>query len=489
MASVPQLLSTQAHRARKATPFLVAFLLFATLFVAPAAAATPDAPGGLRVVVTLVTATPTQVVELRYPVSANDPNQDTGSFQYNVTVDTVDQGSTASLDNFEAGGGYQIFTLTFFGAPASYDFEVHGYDAPTEGTDSCTVTVDTTDLGNYDACGDMVTDFSEVLYCAPAYPSPEIGFHYTYGVQLSTVTGGEETELRFSESFNRPAYAALELPGDGSSYQFTVDIREASEGASGKDIFFFGTEDLPVGASTAGNGLTTGAFAEGLSFQLTENGNEWDMSIKWHRNGVRNTIALDTFNVNPTPAAGNSPTLTITLDQWTGVATMTLDSESFTASLNSTIDEHLGNFNTFWIEHRAGYSYMVRDGSSLCLYKAAANQGGGTGLIGEPGQSLENFDGQGGFGGDPEFPGIDVQGTADGLGIDTKFMGYILAGILIMALAILGFLTGGTTGAGVGSALAVIGTTILNLTPYWLLILILLLSISIVALNFKGGSD
>lgn len=484
MDSAPSFLNIKPIRARVLSFLLI---LMVSVTVPNVSATIQSEPLGVRAVViqSACGVGLEQDIEVMFTFSANDTDQDLGDFQYNVTVDGVDQGDVTGKDDYEEGGGRGIFKITFIGSCASYDIDVHVWDSPHEGDSSCQVTVDTSELGSADSCGDLITDFSREVYCAPAYPSEEIGFHWTQGVTIQS----SGAELGFTETFLNPAFAALNLPGDGASYQFTTDIRASSDGGSSKDYFFFGTKDFEVGASSAGNGLDTGSFANGISFQLTESGSSWDMAIKHHDDGVRYSIALDTFNSDPTPGVGNSPTLTVTIDQWTGLATMTLASESFTASLNATIGEHLGNFHSFWIEHRAGTSYMVRDGTSLCLYSALESQGGGSGEIGEPSQSLENFDGQGGFGGDPEFPGIDVQSTANSLGIESLYMGYILGGILVMAVSIIGYLTAKGIGAGAGAALAVIGTTILNLTPAWLLVLILLLSVTIVVLNVKGGSE
>lgn len=120
----------------------------------------PQPPSGLSAVVvdadTTTEPADNGVVELRWPVSEDDPNQDQGDFAYEVYVDGIfvgDDAATAAdgdgvrFNSVEIGGGASV--------GSSFAFAIKARNTTTDQRSvfSCSVSVDTSILGDSDNCG------------------------------------------------------------------------------------------------------------------------------------------------------------------------------------------------------------------------------------------------------------------------------------------------------------------------------------------------
>lgn len=486
----PKKSNRSLRRGRATTGAIMAAIVFALII--PNVSALDAGPAGLRANI-VFSAGSTQEMEIRFPVIADDPDQEAGSYQYNVSVDQgsgfTDLGAVSALKNYAAWGGHQTGTVQFGGATASTIVRVHAYDSGsnTESPVSCTVTVDTANLYEYDSCGSMTTAFTVNPWCADRSPASTDGFDWRHRLSVSF----PPNFFVFTAGNDDPGYAAKQVPSDSNNWRFDFKLRASADGGVSTDSILFSFVDTPPSQASTGNGNTNGAFTEGLRLRLVEEGSTWTATVFHHNGGTLDSIIQGTFNTNPnTPTAGY-----FLMDHNAQVVTASLGSETLTASIPTFIGGNLTNMEGLWLKHSGGvrtqtqYS-RVEGETSMCLYTTSEALGGSTATFAEPeNQALEDFSGQGGFGGAPQFPGVDVQGTADAWGMDAKFMGYALAAVLIAALAILGFFVGGIVGAVFGTSAGTVATAVLNLVPYWVLILILLLSVTIVVLSFRGGGE
>ncbi len=118
----------------------------------------PEPPPGLTGEVTRAGSTSTTgKVELSWLLSSDDPNRDTGDFEYHVYLD----GSRVGTDTVDSddGGGVRTFDHLFTGS-ASFgesNFTVTAQDIG-ESDPSCTITIDLDTVGDSDSCGDRVPD-------------------------------------------------------------------------------------------------------------------------------------------------------------------------------------------------------------------------------------------------------------------------------------------------------------------------------------------
>lgn len=119
---------------------------------------TPLAPAGLRAEVTTAGTSgvsSTSQIELTWPLSTNDPSQTTGSFSYRLYLDGVMVGTdtVTSLD----GEGVRFSIVSPAGTShGTKNLFVDALDTDTNAASiaSCAVTVDDTDVGAVDTCGD-----------------------------------------------------------------------------------------------------------------------------------------------------------------------------------------------------------------------------------------------------------------------------------------------------------------------------------------------
>lgn len=119
----------------------------------------PLPPAGLSAVVVEADTTTdpgdSGTVELRWPVSSDDPDQEQGSYAYEVYADGVDTGddSTTGFD----GDGLRFHSIEFIGnAPGkifAFNIKARNTTSGIQSEFSCTVNVDTSVLGDSDSCG------------------------------------------------------------------------------------------------------------------------------------------------------------------------------------------------------------------------------------------------------------------------------------------------------------------------------------------------
>lgn len=116
---------------------------------------TPLPPAGLSALV--VDNTPTsQEMELRWPVSATDPDQSQGDYTYTIFVNGIDIGDDATTG--EDGDGFRFASVVIGSADgATYSFQIKATDTATSLTSdfSCAVSVNSGELGDFDSCGDI----------------------------------------------------------------------------------------------------------------------------------------------------------------------------------------------------------------------------------------------------------------------------------------------------------------------------------------------
>lgn len=117
---------------------------------------TPDAPAGLLAIVLTSALNPAHTeIQLFWPVSANDPDQEQGDFTYEVDVDGLftTPDDTTALDN--DGLRYSLIVLSI-NTYSNINFRVRAVNATTSiaGGWSCTVTVNEGIPADTDECGD-----------------------------------------------------------------------------------------------------------------------------------------------------------------------------------------------------------------------------------------------------------------------------------------------------------------------------------------------
>ena len=481
----------------KASAFVALALLF-TLTLAPMVSAAPGQVGGLKATVR-DNGNP-QAIEFKFPLDPNDPNQVTGDYQYNFTVDSgspVDLGNVTLRSDVTIADGFITFTWEPGGATATYDVTVHSWDGATEGTPSCTVTIDTGVLGDFDGCGSMLLDYEE-LHCFST-DADDFGFSQTDRVS----SFGLSEELQFRSASGESAWAGVNLGGDTAELRYNFTLESLSEGGETKALMFFSTVQVDVSSVSVGNAEdasesfttpNTGAFRDGYGLILREDGSDYEARIFTNENGVTTSHYQETWSTDINSNAETPGSLTIS--PYGNNLTVTLGGERAAVSLTDAGDPD--NLESFWIvEYGTGIFNIATHLQTVnnddgCLYTIDASLGGGTNTVNRlgEGQGIEDFSGEGGFEGDPEFPGLDVESTAADWEMDERAFGYILAGVLIFACLAGGYLLGKTSGAVISSTLGFLATWQLNLTPGWVLIVALALAAGFIVMRFKpaGGA-
>lgn len=479
---------TDHQRHSSPTTFVGIALLLLTVF-SPVALAAPEQVDGLNALVTYEDASPEQHIQLRWPLVASDNG--TGP-DYNVTVGGVDVGDLDTVRD----GFFGTVEVQIFGAAASTTFEVHAWDGVDEGTISCTATVNTGTLYDFDECGDMSRTYQEE-HCFTPDSADNFGFTETYRVHEFS---GDR--VQFQSQNEESAWAGLNLGGDSKEYEFVFEIESGTEGSSTKALMFFSEVGVQVTSTSAGNVKTTvpsgytipntGAFRNGLGASLIETGDDYTLRLFTNTNGGTTIHATELLTDGI--LANTATTGYLRVSEYAGIMEFSLGNEYVAVSTQDTGSHD--NLQSFWLaEYGTGffntaYHRHTTDETSGCLNTLPATQGGAVIEPGAPstGQGLEDFEGEGGFGGQPEFPGLDVVSISTGLGMDARIMGYILASVLVMALGVLGFLAAGGIGAGAGAILAVLGGFVLNLVPGWFIIVLLTMSVGVVVLTYRGQS-
>lgn len=479
---------TAAFHGPRYTVFFLAILLF-TVTVVPVASAIPATVTGLNAIV--MDSGATQQVRFKFPVA------ETG-VQYNLTLDAgspVDQGNVTQFNDYIESGGYVSFTVLIGGPTDSYDAWVHGFDGVDEGPDSCIVTFNTSFEHTYDSCGSMQLAYSN-QFCLDATIE-----NFGFGDYERVTANSDETGLRFRAIAGASAWGGINLGGDTTEQRFNYSISANSDAAKSKILFFWSEVGVDVSHISVADGESTilsdfnfpneGAFSDGFGIIFIEDGADYEYKSYYNTGGSTFIVDEQQWSQgidSETPTYGG-----FTISTVTDTFNATLGGESATYSLTQELRAP-NNFNSLWImEIGASFTFLgatsnhLTDQDSGCVKTIDANLGGGTALVGDPGtQTLEDFEGQGGLGGSPEFPGVDVETTATAWGMESIFFSYILAGILFMAFCIAGWFLGGGPGVLVGGGLSIMTATFLNLIPYWMLILVLLLAVTIVVQSFRG---
>lgn len=468
---------------------VLGLLLVGLLFV-PTSQAVADPVGGLRVVVTEAPAAPgPQIVELRFIVSPNDPDQDVGSFDYQVNVEAgsgwVNLGATTLQDDFVAGDGLQTFIIKFNGSPFTGMFNITADD--TSGPiDSCIVTVDLSVKGDYDACGDLDTTFEE-LFCVPRSPDNSAGYNVKKRVTV------ESTSHLLEGGSGAPGYGGINLGGDTQAMQAHFSIKASVDGLRSDARLLFGTVDSPVSTEQAGNFVNTGAWEGGVSVRMLEIDNDWKVWIYEHTPTGRVTRFTDTFSAG---LSTNTETAGFfTVDPYAGIVRLELGDESGAVALSAMTSLGSSPFRSWWVSTpnfddifswQESKTRFGRSGTFGCLNTLPAGQGGGLIEPGAAGDSLDGFGGQGGVGGNPMFPGVDVEAQADALEMDVEIFAWLLAAAAIVGLSLLGYSFARLPGAGIGVLLGTALATAFNLLALWIVVILFLAAVAIIALGRRA---
>lgn len=116
----------------------------------------PEAPSGLnaRVISPFQSVSEPAEIELRWPVSENDPNATVGEFDYHIFLNGVDIGvdSTTGAD----GDGVR-FALIEYNLDDNLVFWIRAENGYLQSANSCSVQVDSGRLNDFDSCGTLFT--------------------------------------------------------------------------------------------------------------------------------------------------------------------------------------------------------------------------------------------------------------------------------------------------------------------------------------------
>lgn len=410
-------------------------------------------------------------VFIRFYISPDDPNQDTGDYTYNITLDAgagwVDLGEVTDIND---GIGSEL--LQFTGATFTGTFNVTANDG-TGPVDSCTVTIDTSVQDDHDTCGDMDPDNTFAEYFCLDTQTSVSGFNYQRHLDVS---GGEIVlDATFTSGLDRIAIGALNLGGDVEQIRLDTYMRFASDFLIGEARVFLSTVDVDVGSTAFGDGRTTGVFDEGFDFEFQENGNSIGLVIYRHIGGSRTQLFSDSSFLGSGANSNQGVILTIHPDSGSIYAQV----GTSTTSILETSE--LGAFHSLWVMEgwdEPGSKSTWGGGTDFCL-QTDQNNPATPGLGGTTG--LEGFDGEGGFGGDPAFPGVSVD-EDNPLGVSQTAFALILAALLIGGAALLGFAWSGGLGASVAGVLGAAVSAILNLIPYWFIVVVFLIAVVSVVL-------
>lgn len=468
---------------------LLALLVISTLTgFAPYAEAAATAVPGVQTVVT--TAGNPATVDLKWLLSPDDPDQDVGSYTYNITYNAgggwINAGDASAFSGYDAGDGFQEAPVEFVGATTSITWNVT-VDDGTGPVDSCTVTVDTANLGEYDLCGTLDFTWNQ-FHCLSRTGEESSGFDTEARLQYTAASDA----IRFKPSGGEDAHGGKTLGGDTGSYEFEFNIQAGAEGGSSRVYGLFSSVNNPVVDGGQGDLQTTGPFRDGVSFRLTESGSTWDLVIYEHNSGSRIQLLSTTINIDPNTATDGL----FTVNQYAGIVQFTLGTETYAVTESQFTGTMPTNLYQFWLAAVVGpVSFIApntdfnRDGDNLCFNTLDSQFGGGQAdFTTGGGQPIEDFGGEGGLGGDPMFPGLDVQQYKDSFGLTTLEIAGLFAAILIMGLAWIGWMLAQSTGTGLGALVGVVVAALFNLIALWIIVLLVLLATAVIVLGGRGGS-
>lgn len=468
--------------------YLVALLaagLLALSWGVPVVEAAPEAVPGFRAAVVSNDAS-TQLVEMRLRVASDDPNQDVGGYQYNLSIDSgggfVDFGNISGLAlTFEAGDGFQTALVPFSGAAGEYGFRIITWDGVDE-TTGCEVNVDSGIQDDYDACGDMVPTWLEA-FCLPE-SGDDLGFNYQQRVQRS----GDYVKLTGGSSSSKPAAGGVNLGGDTAAVRVDFTIRAASDALTAEGDLFFSEVDAAASATSLGDAASTGGFASGWGVNIEESGDDFEVVLFRQTSNGRITFFEDTFSAGVFANTDNQGYFA--LDPWASTITLAIEDEVVVKSPKLETGARPGTLFVSWMtETRAfGAYYVLTVDEGLCLSTLDEDHLGGLNSLGAGGSGgLEDFEGQGGVSGPPQWPGLNVTSQAEALGMEDVVLAWVLAAMAVFALGLAGFFMAGVVGAGVGLLLGVLMAVALNLMPLWLVVLIFLAAAASIVLLKRGG--
>jgi hypothetical protein len=474
-------------RLKAATAVLAAFLVLGglvTLSMPVEAAA--SAVAGVRASV-IGTGEP-QFVELRFPFSVNDPNQATGDFIYNVTVNAGGGwANVGELSIGDQGNGLRTTVFDISGGPSTVTFNITADDGSGMVDSACTVTVNTANQYDYDSCGSMSTTW-QGLHCLPRDPEPSpFGFNYIQHVQARS------PELRFwneNPFSSAKPLAGLALPGDSAAITIHFEVRLSGSIAK-SNVILSEVDTVPSAASAPTTTVQTGAGATALIIELDHRGSDTNFRLLRSTDGTLLEIVNQDIAVDP----GSSNAGWLRSDPYAGVIQAHFGGETFTVpdTIGSVTGSSPGAFHSMWIRVPTPQleSYYDRSGtnatSSLCLTTLSSSLGGSTGVVGEGVDSLPGFEGEGGRIGAPSFPGLNMTQAAEAVNMDVDAWALVVAGILLLALVLGGFALARVPGAAAGAVAWLPLAGLLSLVPLWVIVVVFLLAVTGVVLGFRGG--
>lgn len=97
-------------------------------------------------------------VELTWFLSSNDPDQDTGVFEYDIFIDGINVGTDTVTPADGDGLRFRLLLLDSTVAPSFFSIKLQAVNATSgqKSTFSCTVTIELSTLGDSDGCGAAV---------------------------------------------------------------------------------------------------------------------------------------------------------------------------------------------------------------------------------------------------------------------------------------------------------------------------------------------
>lgn len=461
---------------------ILALLVFSSIGVLPGVAAAATTVPGVQAIVT--EGGDPATIELKWRVSVDDPDQVDGSYTYNVTIDNgtgwVNLGASSGLSGFDSGAGFQSVEVGLTGSTTSNDFNVT-VDDGTGPVSSCQVTVDSGVAGDYDLCGTLDVTWNQV-HCLDRTGSENTGFDTEKRIYFNAA----DDELEFRNNLVGPAYGGKALGGDTGSYGFDFSLRAATDGASSRVVGMFSSVNNPVIEGAAGNFKTTGTFSDGVSFTIDESGSEWDLTLYSHVSGARTPILAVTLTGTDPNDYGDGR---FSVNAYSGIVSFSLGSEEYAFSEAQISGGLSDSLRSFWLGG-SGITFLTnpstfvsREANSLCFNTLSAEFGGGSADFIPQGQPIETFPGAGGAGGDPLFPGLDVETFSDTFEVGQELFALALMGLLLMVAVLLGFLAAGPGGAVLGALCSVVLGAFLNLIPYWFIVVAFLLAITFIILG------
>lgn len=476
-------------RRGRVMPTAIMAAIFLTILIPSVSAVATPVPGVQAIVVT--GGDPSEV-EIKWLVSIDDPDQDVGSYLYNVTIDSgsgwVNLGDATTLNDYAAGGGFQSARVGFAGSSPTVTWNVT-VDDGTGPVDSCTVTIDTAVTGDYDLCSTLDFTWTQI-HCLGRTGEESTGFDTEANIEFDAA----DSELNFKvPAFTRnPAYGGKTLGGDTGIYEFEFNIRAGAESGQSRVYGLFSSVNNPVIDGGQGDLQTTGPFRDGISFRLTEQSSSWDLVLYEHSGGTRTPLLSTSIStVDPNTATDGL----FTVNQYAGIIQFTLGAETYAVPESELTGTLPTNLYQFWLAATDGptsfllpNTYFSRDNNSLCFNTLDAAFGGGNAdFTTGGGQPLEDFGGQGGLGGTPQFPGIDVQQFQSDFGLSQIEVAGLFAAVLLVFVAFFGFVLAGTIGAGIGVLVGIAIAGIFNLLPLWILVLVVLLATTTIVVGRRAG--